>query len=213
MKKMLVLALVTMAFAGQAHAGPGERAKEIRAREAREVELRSKVLSRTSPAVTEVANKVSAANLDKALSPMEAKTLAFNLSKGNNADLVKVANEIVAQSKAKPALAELGKARIEGLLNVSKLPSSVRNTEANLGLPEQKAQQAYVALVLNAGKQASNWTPEVEKHMELFLKTANLELSRGKSYDAAMNEAKLELKRVAKKDINIDEIKRLCKDA
>lgn len=212
MKKMLVLALAFVAFAGQAHAaGPEgkEKAEAIKARireKAKEDAIRA---SRVNPAVAEVSAKIAESRLGSQLNGNQSHDLQTAL---NDALLLRTAREIVATQKANPKLEQLNKARLEGLANIgAKVSPAARNIDADLALPSQKAEQAYTALVVSAGKQAANWPQATQKNMVQFLEIANEAIRSGKSVEQAMDFAKSELKRLSKVDIKIEDIKRLCK--
>jgi hypothetical protein len=213
MKKMLVLALALVAFVGQdpaRAAGPegkdkARAAKEAIARRAREHAARA---NHVNPAVKDVSDKIANSRLGAQLNGNQSHDLETAL---NDALLLKTAREIVASHTANPKLDALNRARLEGLANIGKLSPQVRNLDAELALPEQKAEQAYTALVLSAGKQAANWPEATQKNMIQFLEIANDAIRSGKSVGQAMEFAKSELKRLAKVDIKIEDIRKLCK--
>ena len=217
MKKMLVLALAMIAFSAQSNAAPGRdkvdgRGDVHKIDDARDRAARD---GAAHPGQGHIADALRTAGLDSKLSADDAHKLQLALSNPHNGDLQKAATEIIALNKAKPALADLSRSRVEGLMHLSKIDPRLRQEGANSALPEDKAKEAYASLVLNAGKQAANWTKGTQELMEKVLKTANTELSRGKSYDAAMNDALTELKTSTKSDKKVselmEELKRLCK--
>jgi hypothetical protein len=212
MKKMLVLALAFVAFAGQAHANGVEgkdKAEAIKAHIREKAERDARAANHVNPAVADVSAKLAESRLGSQLNGNQSHELQAAL---NDALLLRTAREIIASHKANPKLEALNKARIEGLANIgSKVSPASRNLDAELGLPSQKAEQAYTALVISAGKQAANWPEATQKNMLLFLEKANEAINSGKSVEQAMEIAKSELKRLAKVDIKIEDIKRLCK--
>ncbi len=212
MKKMLVLALAFVAFAGQAHAAGPEgkgKAEAIKARireKAKEDAVRA---NHVNPAVAEVSAKITESRLGSQLNGNQSHGLETALK---DALLLRTAREIVAAQKANPKLESLNKARLEGLANIgTKVSPAAKNLDAELAIPSQRAEQAYVSLVVSAGKQAANWPEATQKNMVQFLEIANDAIRSGKSVEQAMEFAKSELKRLAKVDIKIEDIRRLCK--
>jgi hypothetical protein len=207
MKKMLVLAIAMVAFVGQAHAIElrGERPEDIKARIAKDTAEKAGKAGKVSPEVARVSQAVESSKLADGLTGNQPHELQVAL---HDELLRKTASEIVASSAKNPKLA---KERLEGIANLGKLSAAVRNLDADLGLPEQQKEQAYAALVLAAGKQAAGWPEVTQKNMVQFLEIANESIRSGKSVGEAMDIAKSELKRLAKVDIKLEDIKKLCK--
>ena len=221
MKKMLVLALAFVAFAGQAHAIEGkDKAEAVKAEIRDRAKHEARAANRVNPAAKEVSEKIAAAKLSDHLNGNQNHGLEAALS---DALLLKTAREILAANKADPKHEALYRARIEGLANIgSKVEAQNRNIDIDIKVPalpgeerdkalEAIAQQSYTALVLTAGKQAANWPETTQKNMIQFLELASGALKSGKSMHESMEFAKSELKRIARVDISIEDIKRLCK--
>lgn len=127
-----------------------------------------------------------------------------------DAVLAGVAAEIVSTNAAKPQLATLNQARVEGLLNISKLSSAVRDLDADLVAPAEVAQQAYVALVQNAGREAAGWPAVTQQHMVELLTKTNDKIAGGMSVAEAIEASRVEMLTVSKVNISLEQIKRLC---
>lgn len=211
MKKMLVLALA-LVFAGQAHAVEGrDKAKELKDKMARErIEREAGRNNQVNPRVKAVSDKIANSSLGRTMSGNESHDLESAL--GKDALLLKSAEEIVAVHTQKPALEALNKARLSALANIGRLSPAVRNIDADLALPEQKAEQSYVALVLSAGKQAANWPETTQRNMTKFLELVNEGIKNNRSVNDAMLDAKEVLSKAPYKvDIKIEDIRKLCK--
>lgn len=203
MKKTLVLALATIAFAGNAFAadrtgrdkrdgaaGREERAKsEVQAREAGNTTARRAVITKT----------------------IESHKLTTKLSTSAKEDLIKAITEMDNAVRG-PALAILksgvdtpmNRALLEGLANVASLKGDARDTKKAVGVPEISHEQSYVALVLNAGKQAANWDAPTKAKMLKVLESANAKIEAGERVGEAMAKAAKEA------GIDVENIKKLC---
>lgn len=210
MKKMFVFALAFVALASQAHAIEGkEKAEALKAKIAEKAKEEAGKANRVNPGVSDVMVKLNEARLTSTLSGNQSHDLDAAVK--NDALIRAAAEDIAASHKSNPKLAALNKARLEGLTNLIKIPKDVRKLDVELALPAQKAQQAYVALVLSAGKEAAGWPEATRSNMVQFLEIANDAIRSGRSVEDAMEFAKTELKRIAKIDIKLEDIRRLCK--
>lgn len=225
MKKMLVLALAAAMFSGaistNAHAapgGPGEKAREMRAREeAKKAREGAARVGKVSPEIATVRTSLAKSNLDAGLTSSQADSLGRVLEA--DPSLRSAAKSIIAMNEAKPVLAELGRARIEGLLNVSKIKSSNRNTETEFNSVTQKVEmleQSYAALVLKAGEKAATWVDgqgkqlQTGKVMQGLLTKANEQIRRGKSVSEAMEIANKENAKETGVEVKLEDIKKQC---
>ncbi|RYX78201.1 hypothetical protein EON76_06815 [bacterium] len=150
---------------------------------------------------------IKTAGLDGKLSGRSAQ-LATVLA--SDVALADVASEIVKTNAAKPQLAELNQARVEGLLTIATLSSDVRDLSKDLVAPDQIKEQAYVALVQNAGREAAGWPETTQKNMVELLTKTNDKIAGGMKVAEAIEAARIEMLTISKVKIDLDQVKKLC---
>ena len=229
MKKNLILAAAVAMAASQfqmidaAHANkPGGREGKpegVRAQEVRGAKRAAETAGRAGAdagSTRSVLADVKSARLDARLTPNEMSRLGENMK---NAEVATSVKEAVAQSKNE-ATRELALARIEGLarLDMKNFKTGVAADALALMSADARIEQAYTSLLIDAGKIAESWTPELRENLTFLLQKTNELKASGRTTVEAMKEANQMLEKPKAEGgravrLNLEDISKFCKKA
>ncbi|MDX9731656.1 MAG: hypothetical protein RBT63_07790 [Bdellovibrionales bacterium] len=191
------------------------RAQEVR--EARESSARGATTGADANVGRQVLADLNTARLTTKLTANQKSELARNLS---NPLILEATRDAISQSQSQ-AMRDLAEARIEALSNPKLKDINLTQDDNALAALSSnvRAELAYANLAINAGKQASNWTPEVRENLTFLLTEANkiIAASGGrKSIAEAMNEANTLLARPVNEGgravrLEFDQVNKYCK--
>lgn len=226
MKKNLILAAAAAIAASQfqmieiasANKPGGREGKPgaVRAQEVREGKKAAETLARTgadSATIKTVMSEVKAARLDSRLTPNELTDLGRSMSA--NPEVLTAVKEAINQSKS-DALRDLGQARIEGLARAKNIKTGVAADALALMSADARIEQAYTSLLIDAGKIAESWTPELRDNLTFLLQKTNELLATGRTVVEAMKEANEQLSKPKAEGgrsvrLNLDDVNKYCK--
>lgn len=226
MKKNLILAAAVAIAASQfqmidvanAAGKPGGREAKpegVRAQEVRDAKKGAEASGRKgadAASTKSVMAEIKSARLDARLTPNELSDLGRNMS---NPEVLNSVKEAIAQSKSE-ALRDLGQARIEGLARAKNIKTGVAADALALMSADARIEQAYTSLLIDAGKIAESWTPELRDNLTFLLQKTNELIASGRSVVEAMKEANEMLAKPKAEGgrsvrLNLDDVNKFCK--